>query len=124
MACRRGGKLPEEVLDQRRDVSLRSRKRRHVDHEDRDPVVEVLAEEALPRPAASVLVGRRDHADVRPDRLGAPDPDELAVLDDAQELRLQDRLQLAELVDEERAGVREREARLALLHGSVNAPLT
>ena len=42
-----GSVLHEEVLDQQRDVVLAVAQRRHVDVDDVEPVVEVLAEPAL-----------------------------------------------------------------------------
>ena len=89
--------------------------RGHLDHEDRDPVVEVLPEQALRDSGLEVLVGRGDEPDVRPDGLRPAHLGELARLNDAKELGLQRRAQLAELVDEQRPGVGQREDALAML---------
>src|SRR5207244_2404530 len=64
---------------------------------------------ALADGLAEVAVGGGDDADVHAPRLAATDHRELARLDHAQELRLKMRRQLADLVQEERAGVREGE---------------
>jgi hypothetical protein len=63
-----------------------------------DPVVEVLAKGALVDRALEVAVGRRDEADVEPDLALAADRPDLALLEGAQELRLERERQLADLV--------------------------
>src|SRR5437016_3444982 len=50
-----------------------------------------------------IPVGRDDDACVHADRLGATDPEVLAILEDLQELRLHLRGHLGDLVEEERA---------------------
>src|SRR5207249_5425783 len=65
--------LPDEVLDEERDVLAPLAERRHVDGHDVQAVVEVLTELARPHRALEVDVGRRDHAHV--DRDG-PQPAE------------------------------------------------
>ena len=68
-----------------------------------DPVVEVLAEAAFPDRPLEVDVGGDDEAELGPDRLGAADALDLALLDRAQQLGLQVEPQVADLVEEQRA---------------------
>src|SRR5262249_18061313 len=89
--------------------------RRHLDHEDRDAIVEILAERALRHRRPEIFVGRGDETDVRPDGLAAAHLEELAALDDSQELGLERRAQLAQLVDEEGPGVGQREDAFTML---------
>jgi hypothetical protein len=96
------------VVDQPRDVLRSLAEGRHLDHEDRDPVVQVLAERALGNGRLEVLVGRGDEPDVGPDRLRPAHLGELTRLNNAEELGLKGQTQLAELVDEQRAGVGQR----------------
>src|SRR6185503_18741342 len=77
-------------------------------------VVEILAELTPRDRLREVLVRRRDDADVDADRLVAADPLELALLQDAQDLHLEERRDLADLVEEDRSAVAELE--LAHLH--------
>ena len=72
------------MLDEQRDVLTPLAQGRHVNHEDGDPVVEILAEGPKLDLALGVLVRRGDQADISADRLGTADPDKFAVLDDAQ----------------------------------------
>ena len=76
----------------------RQLQRQHV-----EPVQQVLAERALGHGPLQVAVAGRDQADVDRDRACAADAVDLALLDRAQELGLQARLHLADLVQEQRA---------------------
>ena len=92
---------------------LRARSGGHLDFDDRQPVVEVLAEHAARRARAHRLVRRADHARAARERVAAADALESAVLQHAEELRLQRRVEVADLVEEERAAVGLLEATLA-----------
>src|SRR5690606_17914791 len=98
-----GAEVAEEVLDQERDVALALAQRRqaHLDHVE--PVVEVLAEAALPDLLQQIAVGRRDQPYVDLDGLDAAHPLELLLLDRAEQLHLHVDRDLADLVEEERA---------------------
>ena len=67
---------------------------------------QVVAEAALGHRALEVAVARGDQADVDLDRLAAADAVDLALLDRAQQLGLQARVHLADLVEQQRAAVR------------------
>src|SRR5690606_939720 len=73
--------------------------------DDVQPVVEVLAEAAVVHLAAQVAVGGGDDAHVDPLRLDAADRLDLAVLQGAQQDRLQAGVHLADLVEEQGAAV-------------------
>ena len=79
------------MLGEDADVLAALAQRRHVERDDVEPVVEVLAEALLLHHMAEVLVRRGDDADVHADRLGGAEPLELAFLQHAQDLRLGDR---------------------------------
>ena len=84
------------------------------DRKHRQPEVEVLAELARRDRGLQVAVRRRDDAHVDVQRHRAADALEPLLLERAQDLRLQRQRQLADLVEEQRAAVRELElARLA-----------
>ena len=102
--------LAEEVLDQRAHVLLAIAKRRDVERDDGEPVVEVLAELALAHQPAQIAVGGGHDADIDRDRRRAADALDLLLLEHAQERRLHLGRHLADLVEEDRAGVRELEA--------------
>src|SRR5207245_10664458 len=94
------GELREEVVDQQGDVLPSVAQGRHIEHEDPDPVVKVLAKRAALDLTLGILVRGGDEANVGVDRLGAADRDEFAVLDDAQQLALEREPELTQLVDE------------------------
>src|SRR2546425_13319533 len=101
--------LPDEVLDEERNVLAPLAERRHVDRPDVPAIVEVLTELARPHRGLEVDVGRGDDAPA--DRDG-PQPAEalhLALLEGAEELRLEVQAQRADLVEEHRPAVGELE---------------
>src|SRR6185436_9666904 len=108
----------EEGARQRQDVDLAIAQRGQLDREHGEPVVEVLAEPALVDHRAQVAVGRRDPADVDLEGAAAADALESALLEDAQELGLELGLELADLVEEERAAVGELEPAALALAGA------
>ena len=100
----------EEVGDELRDVFAAAAKRRDVDRDDVEPVVEILAKVAPGDLVEKLAVARRDHAGVDADRLGVTDPLELALLENAEELHLELGGRGIDLVEEDRAGVGRLEA--------------
>ena len=93
------------MLDEQRDVVGAVVQRRQVQPHDAEPVEQVLAEPAGADLVLEVAVGRRDDPDVDLLRLRAADAADLALLERAQQLRLEIERQLAELVEEQRAAV-------------------
>ena len=100
-----------EVIDQQRECLHAAPAAAGPDREDVEPVVEILAELVRPRSSARDRGwsprrrGRR-----RAMRARAADALELALLQDAQQLRLHLQRQLADLVEEQRAAVGQLEA--------------
>jgi hypothetical protein len=95
----------EEVLGQQQRVAAAQAQRRHLDVDDVEAVVQVLAELALADRLGQVAVGRGDQPHVDLDRLAAADPLERPLLQHAQQLDLQRRRYLADLVEEHGAAV-------------------
>ena len=77
--------------------------RRHPDRDHVEPVVQVLAEPAVLDRLVEIDVGRGNEAQVRLDRVHAADSLDLLFLDRPQQLCLQLVLQVADLVEEQRA---------------------
>ena len=104
--------------------SARVAQRRQRDRQHVQPVEQVLAELSRACTSSSqVPVGRRDHADVDADVGRAADALERLLLEKAQQLGLQRRHHLADLVEEHRAAVgRSRAGRASAGRASVNAP--
>src|SRR5207237_816133 len=92
--------------------------RRNVDREDVETEQQILPELALHRGFCEILVGRRDHAYVHRDRLLTAESLDHARLEHAQQLRLGLRPQVAHLVEEQRAAIRELEPPHAPLRGA------
>src|SRR5436309_9616336 len=106
----------DEVLDERREVVAPLSKRRERDREHAQPIVEIAAELARLDHAPEVAVRGGDDADVEPPHAGSAERPHLAVLHDAQELRLERGQEVLDLVEEERAAVGELQHARALLH--------
>src|SRR5262249_45221627 len=83
---------------------------------DCESMKQVVAEPTELDLAIEVPARRREDPNVDADRLLAADPTELASLDRAEKLGLQRELEIADLVDEERAAVRLLEHADVLLH--------
>ena len=92
--------------------------RRDADRDDVDAVVEVFAERPFLHAPFEIHVGGRHQTELHLDRLVAAHPLDLAFLDRAQQLGLQVELEVADLVEEERAAVRQLELADLLAHGA------
>ena len=101
-----GGEPAHERMREQRGVALALAQRRNVDDDLGQPVVEVLAEFAGGDLVLEALVRRADDAHVDRDLLPAADALDHALLQEAQQLRLQRHRQVADLVQEQRAAVR------------------
>ncbi len=116
--------LRQEVLDQQRDVAAPLAERRQGDGHDVEPVEEVLAEAALAHHRLEIAVGGGEHPHIDAEGLLAAHALDRALLERAQQLRLQLRRHVADLVEEEGAAVGQLElAELALLGVGEGAPL-
>ena len=94
--------------------AFRSRSGGQVDLERVDPEEEVLAELLGLDHLAEVAVGRAEDADVDPERVVLADAADLARLQEPEQLDLDALVQLADLVEEERAAVGDLEEPLAV----------
>ena len=108
--------LADEVFDEYGDVLAPLAQRRDLDRDHVEPVEEILLELALGDELPQVAVGGGDHADV--DALGALRPErlELALLQHAQQLRLQRGAERRDLVEQDRAAVGEGEPAFLVRH--------
>jgi hypothetical protein len=118
-----GREAVEEVVDEGGDVAAPVSQRRHPDLDDVEPIVEVLAEAAGLHLRLQVAVGGGDDAGQNSDvGLAAHAPD-LPLLEGPEQLHLDRRRQVADLVEEQRPRARHlEEARLGLA-GTREAPL-
>ena len=96
-------RLAQEVGAQMRDLLAPFAQRRHVDPDDAQPVIQILAELAFGDALFEVGVGRREHADVHLLRLGLADRHDLLLLEKPQQLGLDVERQIADFVEEQRA---------------------
>jgi hypothetical protein len=90
----------EEVGGEGRDVLHAVAQRGHLDGEDHEAEVEVLAEAPARHLDLQIAVRRRHHPRVDLDRLGRADPPHFALLQHAKELHLHLGADLADLVEE------------------------
>ena len=95
-----------------------------VDHEDRQAMVEVLAEAAGLDQRLDVLVGGRDDAQLDRDLALAAEPPEAHRVEELEELGLRARGQLRDLVEEERAPVAISISPRRVALASVKAPFS
>src|SRR5262249_17879575 len=102
----RSPRLEHEVLDEERKIFDALAKRRDLEKEDRDPIVQVLAEGARVHLRAQIAMGRGDEPHVDRDRILATDAPKAPPLDRPQEPRRKTARTLADLVEEKRAAVR------------------
>ena len=102
----------DEVLRQERDVLPPLAQGGHRDRNDVQPVIKVFAELPLRDRARQVAMRGRHNAHVDRDVGLSPDPAEGPALEHAQELGLELQRHLPDLVQEQRAGVREIEQAL------------
>src|SRR5438105_2689162 len=96
------GEPAEEMLGQARNILPALAQRRERDRNYVEAIEEVLAELALVDHLLEIAVGGSDDPDVDGDRLGGADGTDLAALEGAQELDLEGRRHLADLVEQQR----------------------
>ncbi len=97
--------LGQEHAGQQRNVLGPLLQRGQPDREGVDPVVEIFAEPFLAHQQLERAVGGRHEPEVHVDAGAAAQPLHLALLEDAQQLRLRHERQVADLVEEQRAAV-------------------
>src|SRR5262245_44735746 len=112
------GRAGNEMADEHRDILPPLAQRRQCEGEDVQPVVEVGTERARVDLPAEVTVGGGDHPHVGAQAARAAGALELALLEHPQQLCLGLERQFADLVEQQRAAVRELEAPAPLLGGT------
>src|ERR1019366_2004154 len=117
------GELLEEAVHERRNVLLPVAQRRESQRDDVQPVEEILTESPVGDGLQEVPVRGRDDAHVHGDGLRSSHARDAALFEDAQEVELQLRADVADLVEEERAAVRGHEPAFAALNGAREGPL-
>src|SRR5439155_6152453 len=99
---------------QQRNVVAADTKRRELEHDPTQSVVEIFPEGAALDRCLEIAMGRGDQPDVDAPRLGRADRTNLAVLKEPEQHRLGIRRQLADLVEEEGPAVGDGEETLLL----------
>jgi hypothetical protein len=106
----------QEGFAERKDIAATLTERRDVDVEHLEPIEQILAKVSALHGLSQVAVGRRNDADIGFQQPRAPQPLELALLQDAQELGLRRQTHLADFVQEQHAACRQFDlSRLGLL---------
>ena len=93
----------EESVQQRRNVLRALAERRNHNRDDVDPIEEVLAESTFADARLKIGVGCADDPGAESDRRLAADAVKLALFEQAQELCLESRSEIADLVQKKRA---------------------
>ena len=96
-------RVAQEERAQVRDLLATLPQRRDMDADHAEPVVEIFAELTLGHPLLEVGVGRGEHADVHCLWTRFADRHDLALLQEAKQLRLDVERQVADFVEEQRA---------------------
>jgi hypothetical protein len=97
--------LAQECVRQDRDIASSHAQRRHVELNDLEPVVEILAEPAFVDELLEVAIGRGYHTHVDFQSFIPADAFKLAFLQEAKQLDLNAWRNFADLVEEERAPI-------------------
>src|SRR5208283_3998442 len=105
----------QEKLHQRQNIFLAFPQRRQINRNNRQPVIEVLAETPLPHFFLEVPVGRGNHPHVHLNIAHTPHAPHHLIFQHSQQLGLQQRRKLANLIQKQRASVSH--FKQPLLHG-------
>ena len=117
-AAAAGRRAVEEVLGQRRNIAGALAQGRDAEGHHVQTVVEIHAEGAALHLRREVAIGGGHQADIELPGARAPHAFKLALLQDAQELGLQLRRQLADLIEKDGAAFGHLELALLLRHGA------
>ena len=99
----------QEMLREKRDIAGPLPQWGNPQSHDLQAVVEILSETTFGNLLLEVPIGRRDEPIIDLDQVAAPDPHHLSLFQDPQQLDLELRIELADLVEEERASMGELE---------------
>ena len=115
--------LLDEVRAQQRNVFGALAQRRHAHGDGVDPEIQILAQPPVAQRRVEIDVGRADQPEVDLDHPLAADRPVLALLQHAQQLGLQKRRHLADLVEHQRAAAGQlQQTRPCPAIAPVNAP--
>ena len=101
--CRTSREARQEKIGEVGNVFFVFAQRRDVDGHDIQPVVEILAKGAFFERGAQIAIGGGDQAHVHFDRARAAEPLEFALLQNAQQLHLRGRRNVADFIEKQRA---------------------
>jgi hypothetical protein len=111
-------RCPQELFDEQRHVAAQFTQRRQAHHDHSQAVIQILAEAVLGDRPFEFHVRCGHDAGVHVDGTRRTDRPHLAFLQDAQQLHLQRRRGVADLVEEHGAAVRLLEHPLVVRHGA------
>src|SRR5207302_386818 len=97
----------QKVMHKRRDILRAAAQRRQRDWNDLQSIKQILPKKSLRHGLVEILIRRGQNADIHTDIAGAADPPELPFLDHPQELDLNGGGGFADLVQKQRAAVRD-----------------
>ena len=100
---------PQQLGGQRGDVFPALAQRRDAEHQGADAEIEITAELLLVRETAQIMRRRRDEAQIDRPILDVSEPAEALVLEHGEQLRLDERIDVADLVQEDGAAMRHLE---------------
>jgi hypothetical protein len=103
------GDATKPLLGEERDVVTPVAQGGHSQREHAEPVEEIGTEPSAVHGGLEILIRCSDHPDVDVEGRGAADAPDLALLEHAQQLRLGAQREIADLVEEQRAAVRQLE---------------
>src|ERR1700730_3924670 len=115
--------LFDKVRGKRQNIGSSLAKRREIDCEDVQPIIEVLAKHSVANRLLQILVRRGDQTNIRLDRLSSSEAFVLALLKHAQQLDLGGLTQLANLIQKEGSAFCHLEAALLATARSGECPL-
>ena len=98
--------LLQEVIKQHRDVFATLAQRRHVDRKNIDSIIEIVAKASVTDHRAQIPIGGRDHAHINWNFEGAAHAANAALLQSAQEFRLHADVEFRNLIEKQRAAIR------------------
>src|SRR5688572_5653048 len=114
-------RLPQEEGAEVGNLLAPRAQRRHLEADDAEAIVEILAELALGHPLLKIGVGGGQHADVHGQRPRLANRQNLSLFEEAQQLRLHVERHVTDLVEEQRAADRRSDEAWLIGHGAGEA---
>src|SRR5208283_403387 len=104
--------LGRKIVHQEWNILAPFAQRRDLNREDVESIKQILAELLVPNHGGKIAMRGGNQPHVHADRLGASQPLELLLLDGAQQFRLEFEADVADLIQKQRASVRQLESTL------------